>query len=64
VQDQIHGLFVPARDSRALADALERLARDRALLHRLALAARARVVSQYSVARLGREFAVLYRSLV
>jgi glycosyltransferase involved in cell wall biosynthesis len=64
VQDQVHGLFVPARDSRALADALERLARDRALLHRLALAARARVVSQYSVARLGREFAVLYRSLV
>jgi glycosyltransferase involved in cell wall biosynthesis len=63
VQDQVHGLFVPARDSRALADALERLATDRALLHRLALAARARVVSEYSVARLAREFTVLYRSL-
>ena len=63
VQDEVHGLFVPSRDSRALADALERLATDRALLHRLALAARARVVSEYSVARLAREFTVLYRSL-
>jgi glycosyltransferase involved in cell wall biosynthesis len=64
VQHEVHGLFVPARDSSALADALERLATDRALLHRLALAARARIVSEYSVARLAREFTVLYRSLV
>lgn len=63
VQDGVHGLIVPARDAGALADALERLATDRALLHRLALAARARVVSEYSVARLAREFTVLYRSL-
>jgi glycosyltransferase involved in cell wall biosynthesis len=63
VQDQVHGLFVPARDSRALADALERLATDRALLHGLALAARARVISEFSVARLAQEFTVLYRSL-
>ena len=64
VQDQVHGLFVPPRDSLALADALERLATDRALLHRLAMAARARVVSEYSLARLRREFTVLYRGLV
>jgi glycosyltransferase involved in cell wall biosynthesis len=63
VQDGVHGLLVPARDPQALANALERLATDRQLLHRLALAARARVVEHYSVARMAREFAALYASL-
>lgn len=63
MQHEVHGLFVPARDSQALADALQRLARDRTLLHRLALAARARIAQQYSVARLADEFAALYATL-
>jgi glycosyltransferase involved in cell wall biosynthesis len=63
VQDGVHGLFVPARTPQAVADALERLANDRPLLHRLALAARARVVDHYSVARMAREFDALYTSL-
>ena len=54
VQDEVHGLFVPAHEPRAVADALERLANDRPLLHQLALAARARVVEHYSVARMTR----------
>ena len=63
VQDEVHGLFVPARDPQALASALQRLANDRSLLHSLALAARARVVEHYSVARMAQEFEALYTSL-
>jgi glycosyltransferase involved in cell wall biosynthesis len=64
MEDQVHGLFVPARDPLALAEALGRLATDRALLHRLAVAGRDRVVNRYSVARLAEEFAALYQRLV
>src|SRR5450432_3247499 len=49
MQHEVHGLFVPAHDPAAVATALERLATDRQLLHRLALAARKRVTEQYSV---------------
>jgi glycosyltransferase involved in cell wall biosynthesis len=63
LQDGVHGLMVPAQDASAVAQALERLANDRLLLYRLALAARARIVDQYSVARMAQEFAALYASL-
>jgi glycosyltransferase involved in cell wall biosynthesis len=63
LEDEVHGLFVPAHEPRAVADALERLANDRPLLHQLALAARARVVEHYSVARMTAEFEALYVSL-
>jgi glycosyltransferase involved in cell wall biosynthesis len=63
VQDRVHGLIVPARNPTAVADALQTLSEDRALLHRLALAARERVASQFSVTRLVAEFNDLYRSL-
>jgi len=63
VQDQVHGLIVPPRNPAAVADALQKLSEDRALLHRLALAARERVASQFSVTRLVAEFNDLYRSL-
>jgi glycosyltransferase involved in cell wall biosynthesis len=64
MQDEVHGLFVPPRDPRAIADALERLHRDRASLRRMAVAARQRIVDQYSVGRLAAEFQELYNSLV
>ena len=64
MQHEVHGLLVPPRDPPALADALERLARDRAFLHRLAVAARARVVEHFSVVRQAEEFATMYASLL
>jgi glycosyltransferase involved in cell wall biosynthesis len=63
VQDGVQGLLVPAHDPGAVAQALERLAHDRSLLHRLALAGRARILEHYSVARMAQEFAALYASL-
>jgi glycosyltransferase involved in cell wall biosynthesis len=64
MQHEVHGLFVPAHDPQSVAAALERLANDRRLLLRLALAARKRVIDQYSVARLAEEFAGVYAHLV
>jgi glycosyltransferase involved in cell wall biosynthesis len=63
LQHEAQGLFVAARDPQALANALERLANDRPLLHRLARAGRTRIVEHYSVARMAREFEALYARL-
>lgn len=51
VQHEIEGLIVPPGDASALADALERLATDRELRSRLGKAARAKVLSGYTVAK-------------
>jgi glycosyltransferase involved in cell wall biosynthesis len=64
MQHEVHGLFVASRDPSAVADALERLDRDRGLLLRLAIAGRKRIEAEYSVARLVEEFHQLYASLV
>lgn len=64
MQDQVHGVFVPPRNPRALADALERLHHDRPSLQRMAVAGRQRIVDQYSVSRMAAEFHRLYASLI
>lgn len=64
MQHEVHGLFVRAHDPQSVADALERLASDRTLLHRMALAGRERIVDQYSVTRLAGQFEDVYASLV
>lgn len=64
VEDGVHGLFVPSRNPAGVADAVQRLASDRALLHRLATAGRARVLNDYSVAHMASQFDALYASLV
>jgi glycosyltransferase involved in cell wall biosynthesis len=61
--DGVHGLFVPPKDPAALAAAIGRLGADRAALARMSAACRQRIVEQYSVARLEREFTSLYESL-
>jgi glycosyltransferase involved in cell wall biosynthesis len=64
VQHEVHGLLVPAHAPEAVADALQRLAEERTLLQRLAVAAHSRIAQHYSVARLEAEFAALYAELV
>jgi len=64
MQDEVHGVFVPPRNPRALADALERLHHDRASLQRMAVAGRQRIVDHYSVSRMTADFQHLYASLM
>jgi glycosyltransferase involved in cell wall biosynthesis len=52
MRDREHGLFVPVKDARSLANAVAILDDDRASLLRMAEAARRRVVEHYTVARL------------
>ena len=61
MRDRAHGLFVPARDARALAAAIAALDDDRDALIRMARAGRQRVLERYTVARLAEDFSTLYR---
>lgn len=63
VRDGVEGLIVPPADAKALADALEKLARDPALRRKLGLAARARVLDGYTEADVQAGLARTYRAL-
>jgi glycosyltransferase involved in cell wall biosynthesis len=63
VRDGATGLLVPPRDARALADALERLATDRDLRHRLGAAARDLVAREMSEKVVVAQTMALYGSL-
>ncbi|MYN47386.1 glycosyltransferase [Pseudoduganella sp. FT93W] len=63
MQDGEHGVFVPPRDPAALAAALLRLERDRALLRRMGAAGRQRIEQAYTVERLARDFDAAYTRL-
>ena len=56
-----HGLFVPVRDARAVAAAIAALDDDRGALARMSAAARQRILDQYTVVRLARDFRGLYK---
>jgi glycosyltransferase involved in cell wall biosynthesis len=60
----VEGLVVPASDPAALAEALERLARDASLRARLGAAARLRVLQGYTDAHIGETLRNVYRSLL
>jgi glycosyltransferase involved in cell wall biosynthesis len=64
VRHEETGLLVPPRDARALASALERLASDAALRRRLGERATPGADERFGAARLVRETADLYRSLL
>lgn len=64
VKDGVEGLVVPPDDARALADALERLARDAGLRERLGAAARARVLAGYTEAHVQDGIERAYRAMV
>ncbi len=63
IADGVHGLLVPPRDPVAIANAVERLDRDRGLLSRMAEEGRRHVLQHYTVSRLGSEFDQLYGPL-
>lgn len=64
MEDGVHGVFVPSRSPEALAEAIERLDNDRALICRMGEASRQRVEKHYTVARLADDFRKLYHNLV
>lgn len=63
VRDEEHGLLVPVDDHDALAGAIERLARDRALGRRLGEAGHARVRDDFSFEKMTRKYEQLYLGL-
>jgi glycosyltransferase involved in cell wall biosynthesis len=63
VTEGVHGLFVRERDAQAVAQAIARLAADRASLARMSVACRERVATAYSIERLADDFTALYRKL-
>lgn len=56
IDHEVHGLLVPPGNPEALADAVERLLRDRRLAVRLAEAARSRVTKEYGGPNIGQRF--------
>ncbi len=63
MQDGRHGFFVEPRNPAAIAAAIARLDDDRALLVRMAAAARQRVIDHYGIKRLEQDFRRVYASL-
>jgi glycosyltransferase involved in cell wall biosynthesis len=63
VQEGAHGLFVPLRDSDAIAQSIAALSQDRAALARMSAACRKRIAGAYSIERLATDFSGLYASL-
>ena len=59
-----NALLVPAKDAAALADAIDRLARDTDLRRRFGAAGRALVECEFSHQRVGREIVALYNRLL
>ena len=64
MQDGVHGLFIPPKDPRALAEAVKRLDSDRDLLFQMSKNCMARIREHYNVERLAAEFRDVYASLV
>jgi len=63
VTDGVEGFIVPIWDPEAMAEGILRLARDPALRQRMGLAARARVIRDFTVKRHVREFAGLLEEI-
>ena len=64
ITDGVDGILCPVGDTEALADALEKLARDPALRAEMGRVGRERVVPRYRVSRLVDDVDALYRELL
>lgn len=60
MEDGVHGLFIPSRNPQALAEVIERLDDDRALIHRMGESSRQRIVNFYTIDRLAADFVRTY----
>ncbi|MEA2953785.1 MAG: hypothetical protein QOJ96_3305 [Alphaproteobacteria bacterium] len=63
-REGVNAILVPSDDAPALADAIDRLARDPELRRRYGAASRRLVEAEYSDSRVGRDIVLLYRSLL
>jgi glycosyltransferase involved in cell wall biosynthesis len=63
MQDGVHGLFIPSKDPRALADAVVKLDEDRPLQFEMAKNGIQRITEHYNVERLASQFRDVYNSL-
>jgi glycosyltransferase involved in cell wall biosynthesis len=63
ITDGVHGVFVPPRDPAALARKIAYLFANRPAIAAMSVAAQRRIREAYSVPRLARDFATLYRKL-
>ena len=63
VADGTHGILVPARDGKSIAEALATLCLDRERLSWMSRACRRRIRAAYSIDRVAKEFGLLYAEL-
>ncbi len=63
MEDRVHGLFVPLRDPRAIADAVERLYRNPDLRWRMRDACRERIETHFTMTKIAAQYRQVYMSL-
>jgi glycosyltransferase involved in cell wall biosynthesis len=64
IEDGEHGFFIALKNPRALAEIIVRLDGERHLICRMGEACRQRITSQYSIARLEKDFSRVYQSVL
>ena len=64
VRDGQDGIVVPVRDSHAIYEAIKRLIADETLRKEMAISARARIISDFTLERQGRVFEEMYQAVL
>ncbi len=62
--DNVHGIFVPPHDEKAICRAIEKLANDPALLAEMSDACRRRIAHSYTIERMAGNFSLLYSKIL
>jgi glycosyltransferase involved in cell wall biosynthesis len=64
IEDEVHGLLAPVEDDSAMAGALIRLFHDPALRGRIGLAARQRIIDNYSTCQVADRYEALFSEVL
>jgi glycosyltransferase involved in cell wall biosynthesis len=64
IQDGVHGIFIPLKDPKAIAEAIARLDADRQAIFRMGAASRERVEQFYTISRLASDFGRTYLNIL